>query len=79
MGANLIYHLDGVDKQENTYRVDEVKPMTLIFASTKAPGAKLCLSASRPSLEGKPVISIQSRFDTNSSSETAQKLRSLQV
>ena len=52
MGANLIYHLVGVDKQEKTYRVDEVEPMTLIFASTKAPGAKLCLSASASILRG---------------------------
>ena len=28
---------------------------------------------------GEPVVSIQSRFDTNSSSDIAQKFRSLQV
>ena len=61
MRANLIYHLDGVDKQENTYRVDEVKPMTLIFVSTKAPGAKLCISASPSILRGET-----GHFDTKS-------------
>ena len=61
MRVNLIYHLVGVDKQEKTYGVDDVEPMTKFRFNEGSLCQTLAKRHTHPSLERKPVISIRTQ------------------